>query len=531
MSEYYFAIIGVAIIGGAICKYFKINAALPLIGAGLVLEFVLPGLLQALPDPEVILTLVLAPLVFAAGLASSAIDLRKVRRSVLILAVGLVVVTTFVIGFIASAAVGVLTLASACALGSILAPTDAVAASSVAKRSGLPRRVVLIIEGESLANDGTALTILRVATLAAVAGTVTVAQTSEILVAAVVGGIAVGLLGGYLVSLAIRWIPEPMVANALLLLTPFVLYQVSEHIGGSGLLTLVIAGVWISHTTAIRARVQTRLQMTTIWNLIIFVLESFAFVLVGAELLDTLNRVTDPSLPVLVLATVLITLLILAVRALFMAGWLYLGPKVKPSSFTDRRNRAKEFVAIGLLGVRGPVSVLAAFSLPLTTDSGSPFPGRDLILCLTFGVVVLSLLAGICAGPILRRLNFRTETDAELVAQARTKMARAALARLDAIVVQADETGRHLDSTVVDELRQVTLRRVDQFTSSEQSQESFRQLMTRQQIRGEMIEAERDELLGMVRDRMLPGDISRELRRELDLREQALGQYRRGEKD
>lgn len=523
MESYFYALIVVAIVVGAICKYYKINPAMPLIAAGLVIEFLLPDLIDSLPDPEVILTLVLAPLVFAAGLASSALDLRKVRRSVLLLAVGLVIITTAVVGVVASIAVGVLTLATACALGAILAPTDAVAASIVAKRSGLPRRVSLIIEGESLANDGTALTILRVAVVAAVAGSVTVMQSVGILAAAVIGGILVGVAGGFIVGWVMRRAHEPMVANAILLVTPFMLYQVSEHIGGSGLLTLVIAGVWISHTTAIRASYKTRLQAGTIWSLITFVLESFAFVLVGAEFFDTYSRVQQPSPPMLALWAIAITLLIMVIRSLFMAAWLAVGPKVRPDKYEDRRRVSREFIAIGLLGVRGPVSVLAAFSLPLTVADGSPFPGRDLILCLTFGVVIVSLLSSMLATPLLRRLDFGKRTsDARRIADSRHALAQAALNRLDELIVQADHEDQPIDPVVVNELRGVAIRRLDQAVSSPDSQSSG-QLMARNELRREMVHAEREELARLRKEENIPGDVLNTLTKDLDVREQALG--------
>lgn len=151
----------------------------------------------------------------------------------------------------------------------------------MASKIGLPSRVQLVIEGESLANDGTALTILRVATVAAVTGSVTLLDSSKILVLAVVGGIAVGALGGWLISLLIRVAREPIVGNAILLLTPFVVYELSEELGGSGLLSVVITGVWIAHTTSVKGNYRMRLQADSIWGLITFILECFAFVLVG----------------------------------------------------------------------------------------------------------------------------------------------------------------------------------------------------------------------------------------------------------
>lgn len=522
MNTYFFVLIGCALAVGAVCRYRNINPALPLVATGLIVEFLLPELATSLPDPELILTFVLAPLVFAAGLASTAVDLRRVRRSVLLLAVGLVVLTTAVVGVSAWAMFTTLTLASACCLGAILAPTDAVAAQSVASRTGLPRRVMLVIEGESLANDGTALTLLRVAIVAGVAGTVSFAQAGGILFAAVVGGVAVGALGGLLVSFLMRVAREPLVANSILLLTPFVLYEVSERIGGSGLLTVVIAGVWIAHTTWVRGNYRTRIQADSIWSLVIFLLESFAFVLVGAEFFETYNRIEGRSIPRLLILAVGLTLLIMLVRGLFMFVWLMIGQKFAPKRFGDRRRTAKEFVAIGLLGVRGPVSVLAAFSVPVLTETGDPFPNRDLILILTFGVVIVSLFFSLFSAKLITRLRLEQPTEAEALSRARIALAKAALRRLDEIVAEADVDGRTLNETIVNQVRLVTKSRISSLKTEPAKDAETQDInQQRQELRRELLQAERDQVDELRRSNM-PGDVIRQLTRELDLREQML---------
>ena len=524
MDSTAFALLIVALVVGAVCRYWRVNPALPLIGAGLLFDFLVPNVIDQLPNPEFILTLVLAPLVFAAALASSAVDLRRVRRSVLLLAVVLVVITTLVVGVVASAMLAALTLASACALGAILAPTDAVAASTVASKIGLPSRVQLVIEGESLANDGTALTILRVATVAAVTGSVTLLDSSKILLLAVVGGILVGAVGGWFVSWLIRLAREPIVGNAILLLTPFVLYETSEHIGGSGLLTVVIGGVWIAHTTSVKGNYQMRLQSDSVWRLITFVLECFAFVLVGAEFFDTYNRVQEPSWGLLLAMAVALTLLITLIRFVFMGLWFLVGPTVSPEKFADRRLAGKEFIAIGLLGVRGPISVLAAFSIPVTIDSGAPFPGRDLILCVTFAVVVVSLIFSFLGTPLIRRLNLTSRTDEESLKAARFASAKAALRRFDELVAQADADGSPIDASLVEALRSQTASRVAALAAGRDDDESVAAdyLVSREQIRQSMLEAERDELARLRSSKRLRGDVFNKLTLELDMREQAI---------
>lgn len=520
MAAAFFLIVSVAIVVGAFCKSRDINPALPLIAAGFMLAWIIPGNVTEFFDPELVLTLMLAPLVFAAGLASSAVDLRGVRRSVLLLAVVLVVLTTAIIGGVTSLFIPALPIAAALALGAALAPTDAVAASTVAKKSGLPRDVTLVIEGESLANDGTALTILRVALVAVAVGSVTLVQASGILLLAVLGGVAVGAAGGWLVSWLMKVAVEPVVANAILLFAPFVLYEISEKIGGSGLLTVVIAGVWIAHATGAGPAYQARLQAASVWSLITFGLESLAFVIVGVAFLDTESLIQEPAKWQIVLFSIALTVALLVTRGIFMAGWFLTGPKLTREVFADPRRKAKEFVAIALLGVRGPVSVLAVLSFPLD------FPKRDLILTVTFAVVTLSLCSSFLASPIITRLHLNKETEEEALLVTRIAVGRAALKRLDEIVLDAESNGDPIPDKIARRLRSVAVRRVDSLQAApERAVLAGDLLRIQRRLQRSMLHAERRELHRLASERSTPGDIVQKLTYELDVREAALGQH------
>ncbi len=509
-------VIAVAIAVGWFCRSRGIGSALPLIVAGFLLALV-PDLQNTVPDPELMLSLVLSPLVFAAGLASSALDLKEVRRTVLILAVGLVLVTTVVIGVVASGAIAALPLAAACALGAVLAPTDAVAAAAVAKSAGLPRRVKLIVEGESLANDGTALTFLRVAIVAAVVGTVSVLQATGILLLAVVGGVAVGGIGGLFVAWLMKRSNEPVVANAILLITPFVIYEATELIGGSGLLAVVIAGILIAHMSESGTAYEARLQANAIWSLIRFLFESTAFVLVGLEFWDTAQRVHEFTPLVVALLMLYLFVVLLVTRALFMGAWFLIGRKVAPKKFSDGKRAARQFAAITVLGVRGPVSVLAVFSLP------DNFPERDLLMTLTFGVVILSLIFALAAAPIVRFLNLQTGDETQELRRARKATATAALARLDQIVAEYDSKGEPLSDKMIARLRSLAVRRVDTYESDEQKAVAAKNSVALQRkVQKSMLEAERAELQRIRRSTGIPGDVTRQMLSELDIREAAL---------
>ena len=213
--------------------------ALPLIALGVVVGLAPLGP-SAPPEPEVILILLLAPLVFGEALSSSYLDLRRVSRPVLALAIGLVLTATLVVGGVVSLFVA-MPLAVAFALGAIVSPTDAVAVSTIAKRASLPRRLVSILEGESLVNDGTGLTALRVAVVAAVAGSVTMLNAAGMLAAAVGIGVLVGALAGWGMSTVLRRSRDLVAANSLIVVAPFLIYVVAEEFEGSGILAVVVA--------------------------------------------------------------------------------------------------------------------------------------------------------------------------------------------------------------------------------------------------------------------------------------------------
>jgi hypothetical protein len=249
MNETYVTLAGSAALAVGIAAFVRQRGwsiALPLIGAGVVVGAV-PWGLTAPPDPEVVLVAILAPLVFGEALGSSYIDLRKVSRPVLALAIGLVIASTLVVGALAVTVVA-MPLAMAFALGAVLSPTDAVAVSTVARRAGLPRRLVSILEGESLVNDGTGLTALKVALVAAAAGSVTLIEVTGMFVVAVVAGVVVGGIGGWLLAWMLRRSKDLVASNALILVAPFLLYVLAEQVDGSGILAVVVAALVIAHS-------------------------------------------------------------------------------------------------------------------------------------------------------------------------------------------------------------------------------------------------------------------------------------------
>jgi Na+/H+ antiporter len=512
VTEQALELVGVVIAAVAVagvCRWRGLNAALPLLAAGFALSFV-PGLVGNVPEPETVLVLLLAPLVFALALETSYLELRSASRPILALAVGLVVVTTLVVGGVTAWLSPTVPFAVACVLGAVLAPTDAVAASTAGRAAGLPRRVLTIIEGESLVNDGTALTLLRVALLAVAAGTVTVGEVAATLTRSVVLGGLAGALAGVVVSFLLTRVADQVVGNAAMLVTPFAVYLGAEHVGGSGLLGVAIAGVWIAHSGSSRARAEVRLTSAIVWAELAFLLEAVAFLFVGLELRATLDAVPDLtwlSYAVLVLAVVAVLML---TRALFV---------VLVRAVTPRSRRAGRRTSLVVIwaGARGPVSALAAFSIPVALENGDPFPGRTGILATTFGVVVVTLAISLTLGPLVRRLGFEPEDESDTVDGARDRAAEAALARLDQLVDEARGEGIAIPEQLVAGLRSAVL--VRRHIASRAPAISVMYL----EWRREMLAAERLELALMRDEGALSDTVMRELLHEIDVRESSLG--------
>lgn len=512
-----------ALFVGSICRLRGINAALPLIIVGAIAAGLYPELSLAVPDPESVMAYLLTPIIFAAGLASSAIDLHKVKRAVLLLAIVLVILTSVLVGGIATLLVSSMTFGVAFALGAVLSPTDAVAASAVAKKIRLPRRVMLIVEGESLANDGTALTVLRIATVAVVAGGVSMWQITTIAFAAVFGGIAIGVIGGWLATKGLSLIGDATICNVLGLITPFALYALSEEIGGSGLLTVVIAGVWIAQTTASSGTAHAfRIQSKSIWGALTFVLESIAFLLVGVEFDNVWKSIQTPHPGYIIGIALIISLAMLVLRFAFLAfsAWYMYRRNIEPH--LSRSMLVKSTIAIGILGVRGPVSVLAAFSIPLTVSDGSPLPDRDLVLCITFVVVIISLLIAAGSKFIIARLNFHEESDTKMTLDARASMARAASVRLEEITVDGMDRRQDIPSSITDKFRDNINHQLEAATKKS-TQDNAHNARIAREIHRELLKAERDELLRVQVEEGLPGDIVKTLAHELDLRQESIG--------
>jgi CPA1 family monovalent cation:H+ antiporter len=489
-----------------------------LVLGGLALGFV-PGVPALSLPPDVVLVAVLPPLLYLSAYRTSLRDLRANTRAIGILAIGLVVATTVTVAVVAHAAVDRMTWSAAFTLGAVVAPTDPIAASAIMRRLGVSRRLVSIVESESLVNDGTALVLYRVAVVAAVSGTFSIWDVSWRFAWAIVGGIAIGLAAGFVVAEVRRRLDNPPVEVTISLMTGYLAFIPASAASASGVIAVVTAGVYLGWRTPELTSVETRLQGEAVWGIITFVLNALLFALVGLQLSRILDTLTGRSAGELARWAVLITGTVILTRIVWVPVFTH-----RPRLLW-RTSAAKPFshtFLISWAGMRGAVSLAAALAIPLATDSGASFPERDLIIFLTFCVILGTLvLQGLSLPALIRAMRVEPDhSEEEEDARARIHAAEAALARLEEL---ADEDWVRDDTA--DRLRGLYGFRVNRFTSrfddgadgaiEEQSQ-------AYQRLRRELLDAERHAVTQLGRAGEISGDVVNRVRRDLDLEDARL---------
>ncbi|MDT9696337.1 Na+/H+ antiporter [Streptomyces sp. P17] len=501
-----------------------VPAPLLLVAAGLAVSYV-PGVPDYTLDPHIVLPLILPPLLHTAASDSSYLDLRAQLRPVALLSVGYVLFATFAVGWAAYMIVPGLPLTAALVLGAVVAPPDAVAATAVARRVGLPSRITTILQGESLVNDATAITAYRVALAAAVGeGATWAGGIGEFLVAAI-GGIGIGLV----LMVPIHWlrthVKEALVQNTLSLLIPFVAYAVAEQVHASGVLAVVVVALWLGHR-AWEVDFATRLQEEAVWKMVAFVLESAVFALIGLQLPVVLKGLGEYEGGRAAGYAIVIFLVVVASRFVWVYPATFL-PRMMSARIREREENPtwKGPFVIAWAGMRGVVSLAIAFSIPLTVHGGEDFPERNLILFLTFTTVIGTLVVqGVTLPPLIRVLKLpgrdvQAETLAEANAQAQAS--RAAERRLDELL--SDERNA-LPPPLADRLRTVLERRRNAVwerlgqvnpVTGETVDDTYRRLSR------EMISAERSVFVKLRDGRYIDDEMLRTLLRRLDLEEAA----------
>lgn len=429
----------------ALGRHYKVSAPLVLVVAGLAIGLI-PGVPTIELQPNLVLFVILPPLVWSAGLQSSSIALRRNVRPIGMLAVGLPVATTLAVALVAHHVVPALTPAAALTLGAIVAPSDAVSATAVGRRLGLPRPIMTLLSGESMLNDATALTLYKVSLAAAIGTAVSWPQGLATFVLAAAGGVVVGALFGAIIDfIRSRLLDDPVVESAIGLVAPFIVYLVADQAHGSGVLAVVVAALFLGQRS-VHAGYATRLQDDAVWKALVFILESFAFLLIGLQLPGVVRAMRGLPASGFILSSVAVFVTVLLVRI----AWIYVFTYVPRALFAGKSKGAPapapaQVFVVAWAGVRGVVSLAAAFAVPMTTLAGAPFPGRPHILFLTFVVVIGTLLLHGLTLPLVIRVfgvqGHDAQRDAVALAGAQDRAARSAAETLDELLAEQRQQG------------------------------------------------------------------------------------------
>ena len=421
---------------------FRLNIPYPmvLLVGGTAIAFT-PGLPRVTLDPELVFILFLPPILFSAAYFTSWRDFKANRRPIGLLAVGGVLVTMSIVAVVARMLIPDISWPVAFLIGAIVSPPDAVAATAIFQRLGVPHRTVTILEGESLVNDATALIAYRFAIGAVVAGTFSIWEASLQFVLVASGGVLLGLASGWVMVHVIRLISEPALSIAATLIFPLGIYLLAESLHISGVLATVAAGLTYSRRQALSTTPKERSGGFAVWSTGILLVNCLVFILMGLQLGEIVDNLqareegSGESLVDLLGQGLAISLAVIVARFI----WVYLSayiPRLLSSRLraADPAQQAAIFV-IGWSGLRGIVSLASALALPLTLDNGEPFPFREETVFITFVVIAVTLLGqGLPLPWILEKLDFHDDgkMESEFIG-ARRVAATAIIERLDAV--------------------------------------------------------------------------------------------------
>jgi CPA1 family monovalent cation:H+ antiporter len=484
-----------------------------LVVGGAVLSFI-PGLPQVDIDPQFLLVLVLPPILYQAALLTSWRDFKANLRPIGMLAIGLVIVTTLAVGATLKFLIPDIPWAAAFVFGAIVSPPDAVAATAILSRLNMPRRIVVVLEGESLVNDASGLVLYKLAVAAVLTGTFSFMGASAQFAMVSIGGIVIGIVGGMAFIGLHRMIGDAFTEVLVSLSIPYTLYVLAESAHCSGVLAVVAAGMIRARYTPVIVSAEMRILARSVWNILVFMLNSLIFILIGMALSGVMGRLTGFNAVELAIYAISVTLVAIVVRF----AWVY------PATFVPRwlsaRLRAAEnapqhgeaFI-MSWCGMRGIVSLAAALALPVEVESGAPFPYRDLLIFLTFVLISVTLVVqGLTLTSLIRWLKLGTDPGAyEEHMRARVALGKAALAAIDQVAA-AEKMPRDLVARVRAEFDD---RIGAALPHGHQSSFAFGR-----DLRLAAVRAERQELIRIWRAGEISDEILHHLEEELDYEEQ-----------
>jgi monovalent cation/hydrogen antiporter len=505
---------------GVLARKVQVPHSIVLVLAGLALGWI-PGIPQVGLSPELFLLILLPPLIYPSAVSLPWREFRANFRPISLLAVGLVLATMLGIGFIAHGGISELPLGSALVLGAIVSPTDPIAATAIAQRMKVPRRIERVLESESLVNDSTGLVVYQLSVAAVVTGSFSYGHATLECLKMAGGGMAWGLVTGWVVVQIQKRIDDPPIETTISLLTPFAAYLVADQLHFSGVLAVVATGLYVGWNSPLMHTAQTRLQAAPFWRMVQFMLNGVVFLLVGLQLPDIVQGMRTTSVFRVAWEAALISAAVIVIRLLwvfpvaYVPRWLFAGlPRHDP--FPDWRHVA----LVAWTGMRGPVSLAAALGLPQLTQHGEPFPARDSIQFLTYAVILATLVVqGLTLPRVIGwlKISGADETERE-EHEARLKTGQAVLQHLEQL--KGKEPAR-----VLEKLQAEYTERVHQVESSADQNgedESTTEAAAHCRLQGEALQIQRQTLLDLRNRHVINDEVLRRIQHELDLAEDRL---------
>ncbi|KGE12969.1 Na+/H+ antiporter [Sphingobacterium deserti] len=504
----------------------KISYPILLVVGGLLISLI-PGAPRISLDPNIIFLVFLPPLLFEAAWYTSWDNFRKWRRSIFIMGFGLVFVTSLAVAYFSVAIIPSFTLAFGFLLGGIISPPDAVAATSVLKGVSIPKRGVTILEGESLVNDAASLTVFRFALGAIVSGTFVLQEAATDFLILAVMGVIVGLVIGHILYIFLRYVAKSSsITTPITLIAPYIMYIVAEHFEWSGVLAVVSGGLFLSYRAKDYMNHHTRIQTKEVWATVGFLLNGFVFILIGLELPIIVSGLEDYSIEESIYYALLISVIVIVLRVLMV----YLSAFVP--RMLSKRIRQREVspgwklpLVVGWAGMRGVVSLASALAIPLTLDNGAAFPHRNIILFITFIVILTTLVFQGLTLPLLIRWVNLEDVDQEIPEKVQIETIRLALAK---------QAIAHLDNRYSEEMKKYeTIARVkEQYQRSIRATEDALDDESKillsgvralyKQVALDLIQVRRQGLEAFRKDKEFDSEVIRQMEHHLDLEESRL---------
>ncbi len=473
-------------------------------------------------SPDFVFYFCLPALIYPAALFTSWRDFRRNLSSILFLAIGLVLFTTVVVAAIAHAILPEMPWAVAFALGAIVSPPDAVAASAVLRRLAVPQRIDAILEGESLVNDATALVALRFAIVAITTGSFSLSRATVDFLFVAAGGIGFGFLVGYVVRWIQRHLDDPPINTSISFLTPFLAYLPAERLHLSGVLATVTVGIFMGWHAPLTLRAHTRLQAVAFWEMLVFLINGVIFVTIGLQLPGIIGRLANESWPHLLLIGAIVSGAVVLVRM----GWVFTAVSLR-RIFASKETHLpwRQAALISWSGMRGVISLAAAFAFPFAVTNVNGFPARGYILYLTFCVILTTLvLQGLTLPFLIRKLGVTDDgANDDEECQARVEANRAALQLIDRLAQECD-----VSNDAAERLRVEYRERMAQLSRCASSDgDASGEISTPhyQRLQYEALKVERETIIRLRNERVINDEALRRIQRDLDLAEARLTGY------